>query len=273
MNAFGMSGEGRSEQLISWVLVLISAPFLLGALLLGYQSALYRFDAERAEGQVVEVSSGVPTLTVEYQTADGQTRRLESAGSDLYSNYVVGDSVRVFYDREQPAKARPDLFVDMWLFPIILLVFGGFFGLFVFLVGFPRIMKRDLAKVGVPVNAEYLGWRLALDRTLALGSRGGSIELSQRGSEVHLIHNGRTRDAMDPSVQRELGIGFVVRARGSLPGRSSPLLFDSQPLSENPERRVRSGQVRVYVDPKNPDHYVFEPPFGPGVGQNPGAVR
>lgn len=103
----------------------IALPFILGASYMTYRSLWFQFAAIRAEGTVVDISDGTPTLTVEYSTGMGTTLTTTSAGSDLYQGIARGDRLAVFFDPKNPADARIDLFIENWLLPIVTLFPGA----------------------------------------------------------------------------------------------------------------------------------------------------
>jgi hypothetical protein len=146
------------------VLLIFSVPCLLGAIYMVGRSLWFIGLADEARGRVVEVSGGTPALSVEYRTHAGQTRVVRTAGSDLYANYVVGDALTVYYDADEPSDARADLFVEMWLLPIVL----GVMGLFLFVPTFFFVTawwkekeerRADLDRNGQWIDAEYAGVR------------------------------------------------------------------------------------------------------------------
>lgn len=253
------------------VLLLVSLPFLLGAGYMLYRSIGFVLFADRAEGRIVEIGAGTPELTVEYTTSSGQVRRVRSAGSDLYANYAVGDRVRVFYDAEQPADARLDLFVEQWMLPLILGVFGGFFFVPVLFMGGSalrgRLNRGNLDRDGRVVQAQYTGYRFALDAKSLRQRQGGigTVQLLSQNGEHQVFDNGRLRDPTDPLVRKELGLRFIVQAQWTDPQTGRTHHFESEPQAENPDRRVRANRVAVRVNPKYPSQYRFEPPFGPSA--------
>ena len=261
--------EQSSNRVMIAVLLAVSLPCLLGAAYMSYRSLWFQYAAEQAQGQIIAKTDDVPELTVEYRTASGQMRQVQSAGSDLYDNFVVGDRVTVYYDAQQPADVRLDLFVEMWLLPMLLGIFGGFFFLPVLFMTAGQLgrwrSRVDLDSQGKIVQAEYTGYRLTMDLDHFRKRPGelGSVSLSSEDGKHTLMHNGRERDAMDPLVQRELGLRFVVQARWRDPATGEEHFFESEPVAENPDKRVRDGKVLVRIDPKHPGVYRFEPPFGP----------
>jgi hypothetical protein len=112
------AARGRSAAI---VLVLMLAPFVLGTAHATWRALWFVGWAERAEGTVVERPEGsLPSLVVAYTTKQGQTLRIESDGAEAYRGIAVGDTVTVFHDARRPYDARLDLFLELWLRPMIL---------------------------------------------------------------------------------------------------------------------------------------------------------
>lgn len=251
------------------VLLLVSLPCLIGAGYMAYRSLGFVFGAERAPGQIVDIAGDTPTLTAEFTTAAGQRRTVRSFGSDLYANYALGDPVGVYYDARQPADARLDLFAEMWMLPMLLGLFGGFFFVPLLFLGGGALRRRsrrgNLDRDGQVVQAQYTGYRLVFDmKTLRQRPGGtGSVRLESQDNQHRLIDNGRERNPLDPLVQRELGLRFIVQAQWTHPATGRTHRFESEPQDDNPERRIRADRVAVRVNPRHPAQYRFEPPFGP----------
>lgn len=113
----------RSHRGLLIALSLMLSPFLLGTGYMIYQSLWFIYGAERAQGQIIEITQeGLPTLVVEYQTNRGETLRLASDGSESYGSFHVGQALTVYYDAENPENARLDLFLELWLWPIVMTV-------------------------------------------------------------------------------------------------------------------------------------------------------
>jgi len=249
------------------VIALVALPFLGGAAYTAYRSLWFQFAAARAEGTVVEVSEGTPSLTVEYRTAGGEVLRTETGGSDYYRHLANGDFVLVFYDPQKPADARVDLWLEHWIVPLILLVPGSLIMLAAWLIGsgfrsnfFSH--RKPLATGGVPVQAEFVRVRVGMDMDRLLASRRnvGSFSLTDEDGRCELIHNGEKRDPFDPAVQRELGLRHIVVARGQDPRTGKERFYESEPLENNPQRLLEGSPITVYVDPKRPDVYRMELP-------------
>jgi hypothetical protein len=109
-----MSAKHDRTMRVGWLLV--SSPFILFTLWLGWKAVHFRFLAERVDGTVIaREGDKLPFLTVEYRDAAGVTHTIESDGQSENERYAVGDRLRVFYHADDPQKARLDLFMEMWL--------------------------------------------------------------------------------------------------------------------------------------------------------------
>jgi hypothetical protein len=234
---------------------------------MSYRSLWFQYGAARTEGTIVEVSEGTPSLTVEYRPADDDPRRIESGGSDYYRGYARGDKLTVFYDPQDPADARIDLWLEHWILPILVLVPGAGILLAMFLI--TSHMRKDpfarpqLEIGGTRVPAEFVRVRLSVDMDLDRERAAGDFRLTERDGRYELVHNGEKRDPYDPAVQRDLGLCYVVEARGKDPKTGAERIFESEPLDGNPERLIQGRAIDVCVDPRRPDVYRMELPGQP----------
>lgn len=81
---------------------------------------------------------------IEFATAAGEIRRFTTSGA---GDYAKGEVVEVLYDAGDPAKARVNAFIELWLGSLAL---GGF-GLLCLGVGVGTLLyERARAKAGVP---------------------------------------------------------------------------------------------------------------------------
>lgn len=89
-------------------------------------------------------SSGVYCPTVEFTALSGERVSFESAFGNMPAGYQVGQTVKVFYDPREPAKAEVDSGLSKWLAPGCFLAFalGGCFFSVMFLVLF-FVMSRS----------------------------------------------------------------------------------------------------------------------------------
>ena len=111
----------RQNRVLLISLALMLSPFVLGTGYLCYQSIWFVYGANRAVGKVVEITNdALPSLVIEYRPKNAKTLRVESDGSESYSAFNVGDTLTVFYDPSDPENARPDLFLELWVMPIIM---------------------------------------------------------------------------------------------------------------------------------------------------------
>jgi len=125
----------KENRVLLIALFLMLAPFVLATGYLCYQSAWFVYGAERAIGKVVEIKDeALPSLVIEYRTQDATPLRIESDGSESYAAFEVGDTITVFYDSADPENARPDLFLELWLMPMIVGFVSGIVVLVVVLI-------------------------------------------------------------------------------------------------------------------------------------------
>ncbi len=243
------------------VLLAIALPCLLGAAWLLGRALWDRQFAQEAMGTVVAVTGDVPALVVAFDAGGGVIRQVESAGSDLHKNYRSGDHVRVWFDPAQPQDARLDIFIDNWLFPLILGVFGGFFALpLLFMSGGGTAGgSKRLDSGGSRVMADIIDLRphVSLD---SLPRGVGSFSLESEDGEHRLLHNGQPRDPFDALVQRELGLRYIVSAQWKDPRSGIEYFYESEPLAEDPQRLRRMKQLPVFIDPEKPQRYRVELP-------------
>jgi hypothetical protein len=265
----------RANRGMSVVLLAVSLPCLLAAGWLLGRALWDRSFAQEAVGSVVEISGEVPALTVEFDAGEASLRRVVSAGSDLHRNYAVGDRIRVWFDPAQPQAARLDIFIDNWLFPLLLGVFGGFFALPLLFVPdlrpfrWPR--RRALATGGSRVQADFDGVRPVLDveAMRRLPRSPGSVSLEQEDGRYTLLHDGKPRDPFDALVQRELGLRYVLQAKWTDSRSGIEYFFESAPLADNPERHARDRKIPVFIDPQDPQRYRMDLSFLPGQALGP----
>ena len=80
-------------------------------------------------------SGDVYCPTVEFTTASGKTVQFDSAFGTMPASHKVGQTVKVFYDPENPESAEIDSGLTKWLAPGCFLAFavGAFFFSIVFL--------------------------------------------------------------------------------------------------------------------------------------------
>ena len=105
----------------SLILLLLGLPFAFTS----YQALWFRFAAAQVDGHVVQINmtgrqKSLPSLVIEYRAADAKPMRIETDGTAANASYKVGDRLRVFYDPARPENARLDLFLELWLGPVVL---------------------------------------------------------------------------------------------------------------------------------------------------------
>lgn len=136
--------ERGSNRGLLVVMAALLALLLLPAAYTTYQALWFRFAAAQAVGEVVELDlvgsegSKLTSLIVHYQVAGAaplaKPLRIESDGTKAYAEFKVGDKLRVFYDPQGPENARLDLFLELWIGPIVLGTLAAIMGLILTLI-------------------------------------------------------------------------------------------------------------------------------------------
>ena len=131
----------------------------LGAALLAGSAYMYADTRElistavKAPGTVVDFewrsskggSSDYPV--VEFVTASGEIRRFTTSGA---GDFARGESVEVFYDVSDPANARVNVFIELWLGSLAL----GAFGLLCLGAGIANLFyEREHRHTGIDSNS------------------------------------------------------------------------------------------------------------------------
>ncbi len=120
------------------ILALIGTIFFLVGVGIGWRSFQF-MDAARAEGVVIRVSNGKPTVRYEVQNKDYEVTGLISSKPPAFH---VGEQVTVLYKPEKPEDAQIDGFVERWLFLTIFGCIGFILGLIGWSLLFFKIVGR-----------------------------------------------------------------------------------------------------------------------------------
>jgi Protein of unknown function (DUF3592) len=120
------SGQSIAFFVAAFGLVLV----LAGAAILNIlKKLLFMLRAEKIVGEVIDnVMSYNPIMYYPefgFTTTKGVYQAFRSKTGSKHVRHQVGDKVTIYYDASQPEKVRVASFVDMWLMPVILLVFAG----------------------------------------------------------------------------------------------------------------------------------------------------
>lgn len=134
--------QGSHASAMRWGVAVVLLPFVAAAVYATAQAVWFVSAAARAEGTVVAKSEdGLPSLTVAYMPRGAaEPLQIESDGTESYGAVPLGAKITVFYDAERPAHARLDLFLELWLWPMI-------FGVLALLVALPFLLAlRSLSR-------------------------------------------------------------------------------------------------------------------------------
>ncbi|MBL8323527.1 MAG: hypothetical protein JNJ89_01075 [Rubrivivax sp.] len=122
--------QARHRRLFDRIGLVLGALFLVPALWATCNGVYYAFFAERAEGTVIDKPAGrLPSLQVAFTprgtAAAGEPVTVKSGGAAAYGRIALGQKITVLYSPEAPARARLDLFWEVWLWAVA----GWFFAL------------------------------------------------------------------------------------------------------------------------------------------------
>ncbi len=133
---------------LSWLILGIGGLILAGGLALGLGSLRHVLYGERVDGEVIELSreGDMYAPVVRFRLPGGELQTLKDLGSGA-PEFAIGDRVTILYTPQNPSNFHIATFERLWLSPIIVTLFGGFWLLF---GGIAFALSRgvDLAVVG-----------------------------------------------------------------------------------------------------------------------------
>lgn len=216
---------------------------LAGAVVLALRAEEVRKDWISAEGTIVDYTDGeTDAPIVEYETPNGETRRVTGGVSSSPRAGNVGDRVPVYIDPENDENVRLGTALELWFAPGLLGAIGGVF-----------VVVGSLS--GAAIGAGRLPDELSARRMKTLRETGERV--MARVTEVIRIGESATRRA--PAHWR-------LRAEWSDPRSGEIVVFVSQPIKIDPAPHVSVGdEIGVFIDRGNPKVYAFDfsiLPFG-----------
>ena len=112
---------------IAWTILGIGGLIAAGGVLMGLGNLRHVLYGERADGIVTEVvrDGDMYAPVVRFRLPQGETVEVKDLGSGA-PDFSTGDAVTVLYLPERPQDFRLDTFERLWLVPIFLIGFGGF---------------------------------------------------------------------------------------------------------------------------------------------------
>lgn len=143
-----MAVADRSWRWIAWAILGIGGRIVLGGVVMGLGNLRHALYGERADGIVIEVvrEGDMYSPVVRFRLPNGELQEVKDLGSGA-PDFSAGDLVTVLYMPENPEDFRLDTFDRLWLVPIILLVFGGFWLMFG-AIAWALSNNADIAVVG-----------------------------------------------------------------------------------------------------------------------------
>jgi hypothetical protein len=223
---------------LGWLFLFIGLALLGGAVFLYQDTQAFIDRALTARGTVIDLARSASSSRTGSGTGSSSTWRpvvtftdhegrsvefISSVGSNPPS-HRKGDVVEVLYLPDDSQQARIKGFIDLWLFPLILLGIGSIFFLFGLgftVPGFIRTRaRRRLRQSGTRILADVLG-----------------VESTRRS--------------------------YRINAQWQNPRTSRIHVFSSDEIGFDPTNYVGTKQVNVFIDPNNPRKYLVDLSFLP----------
>ncbi len=226
-------------RLVFWTLTVMGLPMLLGGLFMGYRSLDFLITAERAQGQVIEMTysrrdsedSGSFTPRVRFQTRDGQEIVFRATVSGGPSTFHRGEAVTVLYKPEDPTAAEIYSFWQLAFVPIFLFGFSG-----LLLVPSFVFFRRGRRSDRLAARLEREGHRI----------------------EARIIDIGRFTPGLFARLTRPMGFSWTIRAQWVDPTSNRVHIFDSDPLPYDPRAHIKGDTIGVLIDPRNPKRHRMD---------------
>jgi len=133
---------------IAWTILGIGGLITAGGVLMGLGNLRHVLYGERAEGVVTGIvrEGDMYLPVVRFRLPQGEAVEVQDLGAGA-PDFSAGDTVTVLYFPERPRDFRLETFDRLWLVPIILTGFGGFWLMFG-AVAWALSRNADLALVG-----------------------------------------------------------------------------------------------------------------------------
>ncbi|KIP96305.1 MULTISPECIES: DUF3592 domain-containing protein [Pseudomonas] len=215
----------------AWLWLFPGIGALLLAVAIGIQVSRISGEAQmmRVEGSIVDVEDGCPTVS--FTTLDGTLGEYHSSTCSTPPSFDIGERVAVYYDPQEPERARIDSFEQNWIGSLIVGGIGAvFLAIGLLFVLPPLFAKRRAAELrvsGTAVQAELVDVEL-----------NGSLSI-----------NGRNP--------------YRIVAQWLNPQTNKLHVFRSENLWFDPGPYISESLVTVMIDPSNPRRYSMDTRFLP----------
>lgn len=203
---------------------MIGTAFLIMAVFFYTSTSAFITSSKSAEGEVTEliIPSGSDTYhpKVRFQTESGkEVIFVDSVGSTPPS-FTVGESVKVFYQPDNPQNAKISSFFSLWF----LVVVFGLMGFIFDIIGAVIIILSQKSK-----------------------SAQDFFQKNGRIVEADILH-------VSSRLSRDGKQKFVIISNWRDPKDNKMYTFESAELEIDPTERLKQGQkIGVYIDPHRPE--------------------
>ncbi|MEM1132634.1 MAG: DUF3592 domain-containing protein [Pseudomonadota bacterium] len=223
---------GKVGKLIGGIFFFIGLVFLAIGAGLFISDQQFANDAARTTGSIIEINryndSEGKTMyrpLVSFRDETGKEHQFTGSVSSSSPTFSIGEQVEVIYDRDAPAEAIIDTFLQRFFLP---LVFGGMGSIFALIGG----------------CFLFIIWRRK--QTVA--------ELKENGTRIQAKVLGCARDT---SIRMNGRSPFRVSAQAVNPKTGKLASFRSDPIWVDLSDMLDGKEVPVLIDPQDvDDHYI-----------------
>jgi hypothetical protein len=124
---------------LGMVFSLVGVPLILIGVFLFIRTRIFISKAQEVKGTVIQMvhsrsglsssSGGGYAPIYQFRTLDGQTITIRDGLSNNPPRFQIGQEIDVYYDSENPQKARINKWMNLYFLPVLLgamgLIFGG----------------------------------------------------------------------------------------------------------------------------------------------------
>lgn len=223
---------------VKYVFTLAGAVMLIGAFLVYKNTRKFIERSIEVEGTVTELStlgddnSTTYTPLVQFKDTNGTQVEFQSTASN---SYAVNDRLLVLYNPENPHKAKTKSFYSLWGGVIIL----GAFGLIFFTLG-GRMIANTIKKKNLLKYLKQHGTKISTD-------------FQHANLDTSFAINGKSP--------------FVIVSQWKNPKTDELHVFRSDNIWFNPNAFIKTDEIAVFIDRKNPTKYVVDLSFLPKLAE------
>jgi hypothetical protein len=229
----------KTFSVLKYIFLVVGLGLLTGAFILYQNKKAFLEKAVSAQGTVIELlesrsdNSTTYKPLVSFTTKEGRQIEFTSSVSSNPPSYDEGETVKVLYYPGDPKEATINDFMSIWFGPLIV----GFLGTVFSLVGFFIILFKNLKQR----RSQYL-----LDNGKRIETKFDSVQFNNSYKV-----NGRSP--------------FQIYSQWLDTNTNELYVFKSDNIWFDPTDFIKTEEIKVMIDPKNPKKYFMDISFLPKV--------